>query len=220
MIWYSRFVALFCLIGPSIQSGLVPIHRRAHCTVLAGGYEAIDDAISINDAIKECGNAGTIVLPSGQVYSVRSPIDFSQCHDCDVQLEGELLFANDRTLWANQLAFISFNGVHGARFRSLTGRGLVDGNAETFYQRPRDYLPSQPPLVPILASSDVHFEGLVLRNPPMQFFRVDGGSSRIRFSNLKLTVEDQWWDTIWTDGESIGFQFRNSTHISLDDVGT
>ncbi|KAF2656094.1 glycoside hydrolase family 28 protein [Lophiostoma macrostomum CBS 122681] len=214
----SHLLSLIYLAGLSIQSGLLPPNKRAPCTVLAGGYEAIDDAIAINTALKDCGNGGTIVLPSDQVYSIRSPIDFAQCHDCDVQLEGELLFSNDQSLWANQSAFISFDGVDGAKFRSLTGKGLVDGNAKTYYQRPRDHVSSQPALVPIVASSDVYIDGLVLRNPPLQFFRVDGGSSMIHFSNLKLTVENQWWQSIWTDGESIGFQFRNSTHITLESV--
>ncbi|KAF2014377.1 glycoside hydrolase family 28 protein [Aaosphaeria arxii CBS 175.79] len=202
--------------------GAISLHpiKKAPCIVEAGGYEAIDDAPAINNAIKECGNAGIIVLPQDQIYSIHSTIDFSPCRNCDVQLEGRLLLYMDWTLWENKSAIISMHGVKGAKLRSLTGSGVVDGNSKQFFQRYRVGLQydNQPVLLPIIGSSDILVDGITVRNAPKQFFRVDGQSSQIKFSNLNVVVENQWWQAIWTKAESIAFQFRNSSAVVVDTV--
>lgn len=206
----------------SQQIAALPSIKRAPCTVFSEGYEAIDDAPAINNAIKECGQGGIIILPAGQIFSVRTTIDFSSCRDCDVQLEGKILIASDWGAWNNTSGFISISGANGVKFRSLTGKGLIDGNAKAFYGRgrttPSAYAEAIPVLVPIIESSNILVDGLTIINPAKQFFRTEGQSSHIRFSNLTLIVEDQWRDDIWTKLESIGFQFRNSSNIELDGI--
>jgi len=215
-----RFQLLTPLVPLLSYTTALNIPKRAPCTVLTEGYEAIDDAIAINSAIRECGNGGTIILPADNIYSIRSPIDFAGCRSCDVQLEGTLYFSIDANTWGKQSSYITISNINGARFRSVTGTGVLDGNAQTLYQRTRSPDPwsSHPPLVLISNSTNIAVEGLTAKNAIRHFFSVDALSSHVSLSDLRVRVENQWKQDIWTKGESIAFQFRNSSFVSLRNV--
>ncbi|KAH7120738.1 pectin lyase fold/virulence factor [Dendryphion nanum] len=217
---FFTFVSLLALSCVSSLVNSLSLPPRAPCIVLSQGWEALDDSVSINAAIKECGNGGTIILPGDHNYSIRSTINFSPCRDCDVQLEGRLLIAQEG--WDSKTEYISIKGVKGANFRSLSRKGVIDGNTRAYYQEPRQNTGSdhskQPVLVSITGSSNIRIDGITAKNPRAQFYRVDGNSSNIRFSNLQLSVSGQWWQDIWTKTESIAFQFRNSSYITLDTI--
>lgn len=141
--------------------------KRDPCVPLAQGYEALDDSPIINDALKACGNGGTIVLPADQIYSIRSPIDFSPCKNCDFQIEGTLYVIRGQwDYWRNIGATFKISNVAGARIRSVTGKGLVDGNAVEYYSyRTDNGLTVAPAFVHInRSSSDITFENLSMKN--------------------------------------------------------
>jgi galacturan 1,4-alpha-galacturonidase len=146
MMHYSLFLSSALLVSfgqlgssaPSLSDSLTA--REETCTVNASGFESIDDSLAINDAISQCGNGtGIIKLPADQIYSIRSPINFTGCWSCDVQLEGELLLTTDPSVWGKERGFIVFDSVRGdergARLRSLTGKGLINGQAKNLFQR-------------------------------------------------------------------------------------
>ena len=219
---YSTNLALASLLLsiPTVRS-LISLDRRAPCTILSRGYEALDDAPTINSAIRTCGS---IILPSTESYSIRSPLDLSPCQkqECDIQLEGTLLLSTDWAYWLDRPAFISMKNVHGAKIRSLNGTGLIDGQGKGFYQRSRtmiiDQWVDQPIVLPILSSTNITISGLTVKNAPKEFFRVDAQSQNIHFSNINILVEDQWYQTVYTRDDSVAFQFRNSSNISLSSV--
>lgn len=72
-------------------------------------------------------------IPAGTTYSLRSILNFAGCVGCDFQLEGTLKSSTDLTYWATQPAIIYLNGISGAKFHSLTGAGVIDGNGQDAY---------------------------------------------------------------------------------------
>lgn len=112
------------------------LSKRDPCKPLAQGWEMIDDTPAINAAILACGSGGTIVLPADQIYSIRTPIDFTPCRKCDFQIEGILIAARGQWDYWNRADVASIwkmDGVKDVRIRSVTGSGLVDGNAIDYY---------------------------------------------------------------------------------------
>jgi galacturan 1,4-alpha-galacturonidase len=111
-------------------SSLAVLLTNNTCTVLANGFEVVDDSPTINDAIMKCGNGGSIVLPAGQYYSIHNSIDFSPCKSCDFQIEGTIIVAREQLNYFanyNRSVFTIANAT-GVRIRSVTGTGTVDGN--------------------------------------------------------------------------------------------
>lgn len=120
------------LAGPALRESRF-LRQRDPCTVVAQGYETIDDTPAINDALRACGNGGTILLPQDQAYSIRSPIDFSPCKKCEVQIEGQLYVSRDYEYWGRSESVFTLSDVHGATIISKTGKGLIDGQAVNYY---------------------------------------------------------------------------------------
>ncbi|KAF2194340.1 glycoside hydrolase family 28 protein, partial [Zopfia rhizophila CBS 207.26] len=197
------------------------LHGQATCTPLAQGYEVLDDTPLINDAILNCGNGGTIVLPADQIYSIRSPFNFSACHGCDFQVEGTLLMSSDISLWAGKDALFSLAGKKDVTIRSVTGTGAIDGNSIAYYARPR-WDTSQRNDAPYFAtitngSSNIIFSGLTIKNVPMKFFHTNGNATNLRFENLILSVEKQEGDRAGiADWESTGFELGGVSNVSID----
>jgi hypothetical protein len=142
--------------------------KRDPCVPLSQGYETIDDSPTINDALKACGDGGTIVLPADQIYSIHSTIDFSPCKNCDFQLEGRLIVASGQwPYWREVGSTFSIANVTGARIRSVTGKGVVDGNAIEYYTSRYDsgYSGWTPVFAHVnQASSNISFENLTFKN--------------------------------------------------------
>lgn len=160
---------------------LLPIQANAHlgsdrtetsqsldpCTPIAQGYEMIDDSPAINEALKACGNGGTIVLPEDQTYSIRTPIDFTPCKKCDFQIEGALIVASDEwEYWKGIDSTFTLANVTGARIRSVTGKGVLDGNAVTYYLGRYDsgFWFTRPFVHITNDSSDISIENLTMKN--------------------------------------------------------
>ncbi|KAF2462953.1 pectin lyase-like protein, partial [Lindgomyces ingoldianus] len=194
----------------------------AVCTPLAQGWEMIDDAPTINDAIASCGNGGTIILPQGQIYSIRSPINFTPCKYCDLQIEGQILVSRDDwAYWAGQDSIFTVAGVKGVMIRSLTGKGVIDGNAIDFYHRPvsNDGWNRAPPLLHVTnGSSYVVVDNLLIKNPPMRFFRAEGNSTKITYSRLNLSVVEQYGINPWSESMTFGFELGDVSEVTIDSV--
>ena len=108
------------------DSVLVP---RAICTPASGATSG-DDAPAIAAAIKSCGAGGTIVLPAGVTYNLKTMLDFTGCVNCDFQIEGLLKASGDTTLWDGVKAMLYVGKIAGVKIRSLTGAGVIDGNGQ------------------------------------------------------------------------------------------
>jgi hypothetical protein len=106
--------------------------RASTCTPVAGGSSSIDDVPAITSAIASC-SSGTIVIPSGTTYYLNSVLDFAGCSGCDFQVEGLLKFASSTSYWNGRTAMINVKNINGLKIRSLTGKGVIDGNGQDAY---------------------------------------------------------------------------------------
>lgn len=66
------------------------IAERATCIPTSAGDASVDDVPAIAAAIKSCGNNGIITIPAGKEYMIRSTLSFSECMNCNFQIEGTL----------------------------------------------------------------------------------------------------------------------------------
>lgn len=129
----TKALAVFALLGSSLA---LPDARHQHhvrasaCTPVAGGS---DDTPAIAAAIAKCGKGGTIIIPAGKTYRLNSPLDFAGCAGCDFQLEGTLKFSSSTNVWKGQTAMINIKNIDGLKIRSLSGKGVIDGNGQASY---------------------------------------------------------------------------------------
>jgi hypothetical protein len=203
------------------------------CTVAPpNGFELIDDTPLINSALSTCGPiGGTILIPSTKnttPYFIRSQIDLSPCANCEVQIEGQFLVSRDEwTYWNDVHSIIKVAGVKGARIKTLTGQGGIDGNAIDYYWRERwnwgygGGMNDGPHFMHITnSSSDIAVEGLNVWNVPRRFFRIDGGAQDVIMRDLDLTVRDQWnvFGNPVEESESFGFEVADARNVTISDV--
>lgn len=161
--------------------------KRAVCTPSSGASASIDDVPSIRQAITTCGNGGTIVLPADKTYILKSQLDFTGCINCDFQIEGRIKASDDLTYWNGKRYMIQLDGIKGAKIRSLTGSGLIDGNGQAAWDKfATDTTLKRPTLLLISGSTDVSVFGLDFKNAQNVFVSGGKSSSRLAFSNLDL----------------------------------
>ncbi|KAF2116615.1 pectin lyase fold/virulence factor [Lophiotrema nucula] len=198
------------------------IKRAPPCTPLAQGWELLDDSPAINQAIANCGNGGTIILQADRTYSIRSPIDFTACKKCDVQIEGQLVVSRGQwDYWNAQPSIFNISSVTGATIRSVSGTGIIDGNARDYYNR--GWRTSEGYKGPHLfhvtnSSSNIIVDNLSLRNPPMRFFRLDGDATQLGFSRLKLNVQGQYPLPPVVESETFGFEMGDVSNVTIADI--
>jgi galacturan 1,4-alpha-galacturonidase len=208
------------LAAPSRTSLEIPrgvAEKRAVCTPASLGNTQEDDTPAIAAAISSCGNGGTIVIPAGTTYSLRTMLQFTGCVGCDFQLEGTLKASDDTTYWATQPAIIYLNNISGAKIRSLTGSGVIDGNGQDAY----DLFASDSSLVrPTLVytvgtSSNIAFSGLKVKNPPNVFFSQKGTITNMAYSSLTMTAASKSTNA---PKNTDGFDIGQSTYTTITDV--
>ncbi|KAK7192200.1 pectin lyase-like protein [Paraphaeosphaeria sporulosa] len=217
----SSALALFALpalAGPSADNT---------CTPLANGFAAIDDSPAINAALVECGAGGTIVLPADQAYSIFTPLDFSLCRHCDVQIEGTLILAAEQLPYYGTLPYYANGATRsvftianatGVRIRSVTGSGVVDGNAVSWYQRTK-WSPKTGgyPFVHVTnGSTDVSVENLHFKNIQDRVFRLQGGSSNLRFEDVRITAEGI--NPNYASFDNFAFEMGKVENVSIANV--
>lgn len=193
----------------------VALVKRATCTPASLGDSQKDDTPGILAAIKSCGNGGTIVIPAGLTYSLRSMLDFTGCINCDFQLEGTLKSSTDTTYWSTQPAIIYFNKISGAKFRSLTGAGIIDGNGQAAYDRWATGSFSRPTVIYVVGGSSLTFTGFTMKNAPNVFVGQKGGAQHITYASITMTAASKSTNLPKnTDGYDIG----ESTYTLIKDV--
>ncbi|KAF2740072.1 pectin lyase-like protein [Polyplosphaeria fusca] len=210
-LWFAASVA-----ASSIRS------RRATCTAAAQGWETLDDVPAINAAIAECGpTGGTILLDSQNSYSIRSRIDLTSCKQCELQIESQLhVTLNDFDFWWAQGSIFRIAGVDGLTIRSLTGKGLIDGHAQPFYNRPvKTRTLNAPHMMHITnSSSNVRISDLTLKNAPLRFFRLDGNSTGLRFNGINIDVHGAYSALSHAGREIFGFELADVSDVVIDTV--
>lgn len=156
--------------NPLFSRSLDTVSRRATCTPSSAGSASTDDVPAIEAAFKSCGAGGIIVIPAGKTYMVRSTLDLTGCSNCDFQIEGTLKASDDTTFWNGVNAIISVSGITGAKIRSVTGTGVIDGNGQASYDKfASDSSYKRPKLLNISGkSANIAVSNLRFKNPPCE----------------------------------------------------
>ena len=194
----------------------VALAKRATCTPASLGNTQLDDTPAIAAAIASCGNGGTIVLPAGTTYSLRSMLEFTGCTNCDFQIEGTLKASDDTTYWATASGMIYLNGINGVKIRSLTGSGVLDGNGQTSYDQwaaNPDF--ARPTAIYINGGSDITIEGFLVKNVPNAFFGQKGGVTNVVYASLTMTAASKSTNL---PKNTDGFDIGESTYTTIKSV--
>ena len=218
------FIVFFILLvsteaAPSILKR-TPDHteaKRATCTPASGGDASIDDVPAIKAAISSCGTGGTIVIPAGYTYTIRSVLDFTGCTSCDFQIEGTLKVSDDLSYWEGRTAIIYMSGIKGARIRSVTGTGVIDGNGQAAYDKFASNSSYARPTLHYItgASFGITVSNLKVKNPPNVFFSVTGSSTSITYSSLTMTAASESTNA---PKNTDGFDIGASTYVTVSEV--
>jgi galacturan 1,4-alpha-galacturonidase len=212
-LWHTLILFAFAFLA-SASARSTPVqrdvshveHKRAVCTPASAANAGTDDVPAIQSAIATCGNGGTIVIPAGKTYAIRSVLSFAGCVGCDFQIEGTLKASDDLTYWGGKKAMFLMSAITNAKVRSVTGTGLVDGNGQAAY----DYFAtnssySRPTMWYITGSTGITISNLKFKNPPNVFHSAAGNSKNIVYDGITLTAASK--STVApknTDGWDIG----------------
>ncbi|PMD49720.1 glycoside hydrolase family 28 protein [Hyaloscypha bicolor E] len=135
---HLAFVAIL-LVGAiaaptdELTPGPVVLAKRATCTPATMGDDQLDDTPAIIAAIASCGSGGTIVIPAGTTYSLRTMLTFSGCVNCDFQLEGTLKASDDTTYWATVPTFARPTAIYINGGSDITITGLTVKNVPNVF---------------------------------------------------------------------------------------
>ncbi|KFY04389.1 hypothetical protein V491_09366 [Pseudogymnoascus sp. VKM F-3775] len=193
----------------------VSLAKRATCTPASLGDTQQDDTPAITAAIASCGNGGTIVIPAGKTYSLRTMLDFTGCVNCDFQLEGTLKSSTDTTYWSTQPAIIYFKNIAGVTFRSLTGTGVINGNGQAAYDRWATETFARPTVIYVVGGSKLTFSGFKVHNPPNAFIGQKGGVQDVTYASLTMTAASKSTNL---PKNTDGFDIGESTYTLIQDV--
>jgi galacturan 1,4-alpha-galacturonidase len=220
-------------------------HKRAVCTPTSAGDAGTDDVPSIESAISTCGNGGTIVIPAGITYAIRTTLSFAGCVDCNFEVEGTLKvrFGNrirsgkpaphllkhslkprakfkkasdDLTYWEGKKAIFYMPDITTATIQSITGAGLIDGNGQAAY----DYFASnssyaRPTLWYITGSTGITIKNLYFRNAPNVFHSAAGNSKNIVYSSVTLNAASSSTNA---PKNTDGWDIGPASYVTITDV--
>ena len=206
---------VFLILGVLICRGSV-IQKRNTCTPTSAGNSSIDDVPAIGKALLECGDGGIIIIPPGKTFMIRSPLDFSDCKNCEFQIEGILKVSDDLNYWGSRIACLTLENVVGVTIRSLSGSGLIDGSGQAFWDYHANHSSYQRPFLIVMKNAvNITFTNFRLENSPRWFITVNDSCLNIRLSELVLSaVSTSHNIPINTDG----IDTADSSNITISNI--
>ncbi|KAG8733231.1 hypothetical protein FRC11_007728, partial [Ceratobasidium sp. 423] len=164
-----------------LLSALSGLSQAATCIVSSAGNSSVSDVPAIKAAFASCGNGGIIQFPAGKTYAINELLRIQGCNGCEVQLDGTLKLKADVSLWNTQSQPFAFqtshlaiivDGAKNMKFHSPTGKGLVDGSGQVWY----DKAPSIRPILWTTANSTgVTYDHIKMINSPMWYVNIATG---------------------------------------------
>nr|ACD54811.1 endo-xylogalacturonan hydrolase-like protein [Adineta vaga] len=207
---------LVLLVLNGIFCQVITLTKQDPCTPLSAGNSSIDDVPAISQALITCGNGGTIIIRAGEIFMIRSPLDFRNCIGCNFQIEGTLKVLDDIDYWEGKTAFFLMTNVVGGTFHSLTGSGLIDGSGQAFW----DYFAinktyERPLLIQFSNSSNIIFTKIKLIDPAFWFIFITNNSMNIKLSDLVLSAVSTSQNR---PKNTDGFDTGECSHISISNI--
>lgn len=203
-----------------LLSALSGLSHAATCVVPTAGNSSVSDVPAIKAAFASCGNGGIIQFPAGKTYAINELLKIQGCNGCEVQLDGTLKLKADVSLWNKQAQPIAFqtsylsiivDGAKNMKFHSPTGKGLIDGSGQVWY----DQAPSIRPILFTTANSTgVTYDHIKMINSPM-WFNLVTDSSYITFTNTVLNATSS---SSKKPKNTDGFDTYRSNHVTIQDL--
>ncbi|CAE6513872.1 unnamed protein product [Rhizoctonia solani] len=203
-----------------LLSALSGLSQAATCVVTSAGNANVSDVPAIKAAFASCGNGGIIQFPAGKTYAINELLKIQGCNGCEVQLDGTLKLKADISLWNTQSQPFAFqtshlaiivDGANNMKFHSPTGKGLVDGSGQVWY----DKVPSIRPILWTTANSTgVTYDHIKMINSPM-WFNLVTDSSYITFTNTVLNATSS---SSKLPKNTDGFDTYRSNHVTIQDL--
>ncbi|KAH7339655.1 pectin lyase fold/virulence factor [Rhizoctonia solani] len=200
-----------------LLSALSGLSQAATCIVKSAGNANISDVPAIETAFASCGNGGIIQFPAGQTYAINKLLKIQGCNGCEVQLDGTLKLKADISLWNQQAQPFAFqashlaiivDGANNMKFHSPTGKGLIDGSGQIWY----DQSPSIRPILWTTANSTgVTYDRIKMIDSPM-WFNLVTDSSHITFTN---TIINATSSSSKPAHNTDGFDTYRSSHVTI-----
>lgn len=113
MIWLAFSIVSLLYLPLNLASPTTGLAKRATCVPKSAQNAGTDDVPAITAAFVSCGAGGTIQIPAGVEFTIRSVLDFSACKGCQFQIEGTMKVSDDLTYWEGRTAIFYTSGVTG-----------------------------------------------------------------------------------------------------------
>ncbi|KAJ5642881.1 uncharacterized protein N7484_005388 [Penicillium longicatenatum] len=212
--------------GISLAAAL-PRESPKVCTVPAAGSTSIDDTPAILDAFSKCGRGGKIIF-TNTTYHIQSVMNTTGLQDCEVDLQGTLLWSTNISYWLNNSLPVGYQNqstawvIGGKNLRFYGhGYGTLDGNGQAWY----DFVgsvsnyPRRPHAMTVSAMDSI-FDGLRFVRSQMWTLSIIH-SQRTSFTNIYVNNTGESGTAHNTDGAdtiySSDITFRNWEVINGDD---
>ncbi len=216
LIWFTLFAS------STVFGQVSPLSKQDTCTPSSAGDPSVDNVPAISKALSTCGKGGTIVIPAGKTFMIRSPLDFSNCNACEFQIEGTLKASDDLAYWERKATIFWLSNVAGATIRSLTGSGTIDGSGQAswdYFSINKTY--ERPSLIHLTNASNVTFTNTRAKDAPKAFIYVKENSVNITFSEVVVSaISNSTNKPSNTDGfdtaDCLYIPFNN-IHVTNDD---
>lgn len=145
-----------------------------------------------------------------------STLDFAGCSNCDFQLEGTLRVSEDFTYWNGKQSIINVKKITGAKIRSLTESGVIDGNGQGSWDKfASDSTYDRPTLLYITGSSNIQVSGIAVKNPPSFGLSAAGGSANVNFRDISLSAVSTSTNL---PKNTDGFDIGPATNVNLQNI--
>lgn len=132
----------------------------------------VDDTPQILDALKQCGQDGTVILREG-TYHIRQVIDTLDLRNCSIEIHGTLIWSDDNlSYWRQRSPSVTYAGRQaawriGGRDVALRGFGkaLFNGNGQTWIDLARGAanLDGRPISLAIWKGTNILVDGITWR---------------------------------------------------------
>ncbi|KAG9077996.1 hypothetical protein FRC06_008597, partial [Ceratobasidium sp. 370] len=184
------------------------------CIVPSNGNVNKSDTPAIISAFKTCGNGGRIVFSENKTYALNDLTIMTPCVGCHIELEGTLRLSDNITYWLknttdstnitdttypnlvyykfqDSVAYLVLKNWKHASFVSKTGKGLVDGMGQRWWDAAAGtqiLLPGtlrRPVLFALDGAYNVTVDNIAMKNPANWFNWVTD-TQYVTYTNIRL----------------------------------
>jgi hypothetical protein len=198
--------SVFFLLFSQVCAHSSRLVKRAICNAYSSNDTLVDDVPNILAALQQCGDTGTVILPQGQRFNIRSPLHLSACIRCNFRIEGVLSISSDWNYWSKQEAAIIISGASNVIVSQQGNSGYIEANNFGWVRTPGTPVPEEMPTLFSVGggSSQVYLQKIQIKSAPGTVIHVHSGSSAIHFQS-----------TTMEDASTTGYLIEDAQHVYI-----